>query len=86
MHPRASPPQAWSEIAKLPTKLAGGRVEVDRGRILYVGGCAELSLSDVVWSYDTDRDVWEPYTRPRGGSARRRAVGVEGVAGRFSCC
>jgi len=54
---------AWSEIAKLPTKLAGGRVEVDRGRILYVGGCAELSLSDVVWSYDTDRDVWEPYTR-----------------------
>merc|ERR1719473_1540240 len=45
----------------MPCKLAGGRVEVHGNKILYVGGCAEASLSDVVWAYDVDDDVWEPF-------------------------
>jgi len=53
----------WSEIARMPCKLAGGRVEVHGNKILYVGGCAEASLSDVVWAYDVDADVWEPFAR-----------------------
>jgi hypothetical protein len=53
----------WSEIARLPVKLAGGRVQVYGKNILYVGGCAEASLSDVVWSYSTEKDIWEPYAR-----------------------
>jgi len=53
----------WSEIARMPCKLAGGRVEVHGNKILYVGGCAEASLSDVVWAYDVETDVWEPFAR-----------------------
>jgi hypothetical protein len=53
----------WSEIAPMPCKLAGGRVEVHGNKILYVGGCAEASLSDVVWAYDVELDVWEPFAR-----------------------
>jgi hypothetical protein len=53
----------WSEIARMPCKLAGGRVEVHGNKILYVGGCAEASLSDVVWAYDVETDVWEAFAR-----------------------
>merc|ERR1719359_2661989 len=53
----------WSEIARMPWKLAGGRVEVLGNKILYVGGCAEASLSDVVWAYDVEADEWEPFAR-----------------------
>merc|ERR1719262_1704760 len=37
--------------------------EVYGNKILYVGGCAEASLSDVVFAYDVETDVWEPFAR-----------------------
>merc|ERR1719258_785391 len=75
----------------MPCKLAGGRVEVHGHKILYVGGCAEASLSDVVWAYDVEADVWESFARMSGWAlslrarpdGARRRVASAGGRGRF---